>query len=472
MPLALVKNQQTGFATVTGLTTGGGWMQLGQNDLSTQVGAHFVGVDMSYPLPIKVAAAYDPSLETDPNIGIALQRCSYVGYIQFARLEFLGQPLPPSLFGGGLGQYAPYATQSDYGHRQEFVDFMGPAQVTTYLENAGDPTAAVDPFFAVNSVLSEQIARFDQLFTFPHPNGSLRAANASGPTASLGATLVGAVGMTQLDDAQIFNALVGRDPVLSVAVTPQQLANNSLAALAMQALAAMAQQGHLDSDDAVTWADITRGRQVGRFTLLSIANYENEEPVLCVSVQQGTLFVHLLPWEDMEQLERGGTEDLLSRIAAYFEESSIVLPNVQVAPPARGRGTGGGLEANAFPWLSGPCLRLRLRTAAFGKLIHSSRNSPFGLTPLSGIEWALNWNFDANTRRFVPGQVLAPQPIASPASLLFDGALTTYYAAIVDPNWTSATIDVSNFAQAELDTLDFGGGELKRKFVQRDGTDL
>jgi hypothetical protein len=472
MPLALVKNQQTGFATVTGLTAGGGWLTLGQNESATQIGPHFVGIDTSYPSPIKIAAAYDPSLETDPSIQVTLNRCSYVGYIQFARLEFLGQPLPPSLFGGPLGQYGPYATQSDFGHRQEFVDFMGPAQVAAYLANSGDPTAAVDPFFAVNSVLSEQIQAFAQLFTVPHPNGSLRAANATGPTAALGATLVGAVGMTQVDDAQISNALVGRDPVLSVAVTPQQVANNSAAALAMQALAAMAQQGALDPEDAVTWADITRGRQVGRFTLLSVANYENEEPVLCVFIQQGTLFVYLLPWEDMEQLERSGTDGLLSRIAAYFEENSIVLPDVQIARPASGRGTGGGLEANAFPWLRGPCLRLRLRTAAFGKLIHSGRSSLFGLTPLSGIEWALNWNFDGNTRLFAPGQPLAPKPIASPASLLFDGALATYYAAIADPNWASATVDVSNFAQAELDTLDFGGGELKHKFVQRDGMDL
>src|SRR5947209_14873674 len=125
MPLALEKNQQTGLASVTGLTAGGATLQLGPNDLAVQIGPHFVGVDMSYRTPIKVAAAYDPSLETDPNVIRTLQRCGYAGYIQFARLEFFGEPLPPSLFGGPLGQMGPYATQGDFGHRLEFVDFMG-----------------------------------------------------------------------------------------------------------------------------------------------------------------------------------------------------------------------------------------------------------------------------------------------------------------------------------------------------------
>ncbi len=470
MPLALVKDPQTGIATVTGLTAGGATLKLGPNDLAVQIGPHFLGVDMSYPSPIKIAAAYDPTLETDRGIQLTLDRCAYAGYIQFARLEFLGQPIPPSLFRGPLGQLAPYATQSDYGHRLEFVDFMGPAQVTTYLANMGDPTAAVDPFFAVNSALSEQIGNFAQLFTIPHTNGSLLAANPSGPTAALGATLLGGIGMTQVDQEQIQQALADRDPLVNVDVSPQVVANNNLGLLALQALA---QQTDLTPDDrSITAADITRARQVGPFALLSVANYEDEEPVLCAFVNAGKLLVYLIPWEDMEQLERGSTDELLVRIAAYFQDSGVVLPGVQIAPPARGRGTGGGLEANAFPWLRGPCLTLRLRTAAFGKLLHSSRSSPLGLAPLSGVQWGLTWNFDGDRRRFEPGPPLAPQPIASPASLLFDGALTTYYSAIQDPDLRTATVDVSNFAQAELDTLGFGDGGLKRKFVQSDGTDL
>lgn len=470
MPLALVKDSQTGFATVTGLTSGGATLPLGLNDLAVQIGPHFVGVDMSYGSPIKIAAAYDPLLETDRGIQLTLGRCDYVGYIQFARLEFLGQPIPPSLFGWPLGQYAPYATERDYGHRLEFVDFMGPAQVAAYLANSADPTAGTDPFFAVNSVLFEQMASFDQLFTFPHANGSLRAANPSGPTAALGATMLGAVGMTQVDQAQIQQALADRDPLVNVDVSPQVVANNSLALLALQALA---QQPDLTDDDrSITAADITSGRQVGPYTLLSVANYENEEPVLCAFVDSGKLLVYVIPWEDMEQLERGGTDELLARIAEYFQDNAIVLPGVQIAPPAHGRGTGGGLEANAFPWLRGPCLTLRLRTAAFGRLLHTSRSSPFGLAPLSGVQWGLTWNFDGDRRVFEPGQPLAPQPIASPASLLFDGALSTYYEAIQNPDFRDASVDVSNFAQAELDTLDFGGRGIKRKFVQSDGTDL
>ncbi len=466
MPFQLVTNQQTGYSGITGITAGGASLTLGTANLSLQIGPHFLGLDTSSNAAVNIVAAYDPAQESDTFTRSQLAGCRYAGHIQFGRLLFLGQPVPPSLFGWPLSELQPYAAVGG-SDEHEFVDFMGPAQVATYLASGSDPTSRLDPFFPLVSVMSEQIANFDDLFTFPHANGALVAANPSGPAAALGAVMRGGITLTQISAPQVSAAIAGRTPLVSVNVTPQQVAAGPIALLAFQALA---QQAKLDAEDrSIGQADITRGRQVGPYTLLSVANYEDEEPVLCVSVADGTLLVHLLPWEDVQQLERRNTDDLLASIADYFTTNAIALGDVQVRPPARGRGTGGGLSANAFPWLDGPCLELRFRTVVFGKQVRATRRSPlYGLSALSGLEWGLTWSLDSDNRVFTLGEVRKPQLMASPAGLLFGGALAAYYAALEDPTLRDATVDVSNFGQVELNALDFGGTGSKRKFVSDD----
>ena len=470
MALQLVADQTTGFASVTGVTSAGAGLRLGRNATSTSVGAHFLGFDTAYGSLVLVNAAYDPALEpTGSDARRALATCSFAGYVQLLRLSFLGQPIPPSLFAGALAERMPYAALQDFGDRYEFVDFMGPAQVNARRT----PSQAFHPFFALNAMLFEDIGSLDGLAGFPHRNGSLLRAAQRGPHDAQAATLSDSVSISELTEDVVARWAGAAKVIASAPVTARQLATTNVALLALQTIAATTTLPARER--ALAAEDITRARQIGRYTLLSVANLENEEPVLCVHVEgsggAARLEVRLFTYDVVEDAEEDATTALFARIADFFAEQNIRLPAQTEPPPRFGKGRS-GLDADPFPSLSGPCLELRGRTVAFGMPLRSVRSHVHGIVPLSGVQWSLVWSFSRDQHRFELADIPRPTAVPYPDSLVFSGALNRYYETIDKPEYAGAEIDTTSFAQAELDTVAFGENAKKRKFVSSGDTDV
>jgi hypothetical protein len=454
MPLTQVENSPPGYTSLNGVTPDNQPLVLGRDGLTARIGRHIVGADGAYGSVVKIVAVYDPSIaaqEADEERN--LQASEYIGHIQFVQISFQGKPIPPDVFGGAFATYARYMPSEPYDDECEFVDFMNPANVYRYLvadpDSVGD--SPVKPFYAVNSVLTQQIANLDALKGNLLRNGCLRKVQRYAEQANTrAAVLRAAISIEQLNPQKIRQSLDQETLLCAPSLTPADFALKSLPQLAFEALQRQRSEGA--SIPEISQADITRARQVGEFALLSVANDENEEPVLCVFRQDDSLHVHLISWEQMEQMERWETEALLTRIDQYIKENYHQFDD---QTPSSGRGRGGGLANYAFPHLNGPCLNIRLRTAVYGVPIHEVRNIRHGLLPLSAIEWNLRWNFDSLTRRFESPSFTLPQIVpAEMKSLQYP--LDAYFTAIQTNSDAEEEVDTSNFLLADLLAMNFG----------------
>jgi hypothetical protein len=436
--MAIQKIAENGWAYLDGTNASGDRVLLGEEKTSWQVGAHFLGLQGEYETPKFLRVYWDPNQEA-PLIrqAITANRYAFVGYIQLVELQFLGQSIPPYVFGGAFSSRAPYATTAPF----QFVDFMGPADV---LARKG-PFNVINPFYAFNGLLRAPINTVPGFGAAGLPTGSLYFPSSLGGNQALGASLLGQINLPLFDQTDIESWLERAPIVGKGTMIKGKVATTPLYLLALELVTGNTELSDVDRD--IKLEDITRARAVGKYLLLNIANSEHEEPVLCASINEdadsATVTVHLFDYETVAVIEQESTLRLFERCYDYFAESGIQIPT-KARPKGKGQG---GLVWNRFNLADQQlCLRMSYKTLAVGQLAHVPRYERYGwgLEPLSGISYSAEWRFDAETRSLVFNGLSAPQPIPAPAADDMRESIATYYSAVEHAN-ARQLVDTSNF---------------------------
>jgi len=414
---------------------------------------HYVGFDDSFEDSLVAKAFYDPAVAR----GFDSRPYSYVGYIQFAEISFLGQAIPPSVYGGVFADRDLYASSQ---RPFAFVDFMGPAEAQIRQTATG-----LDPFFAFNGALTDGTLRTvpDDFFRHPIPNGSLWLPQVSSADQSLAASLFCEVPASRVTAGDVARFLSddNREPVIFC--TLEDLGNYEAYQIA---LAVLTQPG--EPLEGISYEEMG-ARAVGPYVLLTLPDPENMAPTLCVSSQvvngAGEVYVHLLDYDDLDAMEESADSALLNRMHDYLvregwqDVDGMGETAMEVERAGRGRG---GLEASPFGNLHGRrCLELWYRTIAFGRATRSTRATG-PLRPLSGFTWSTVFEWDDDTRTLEPAAIRRPAPWAGNE---WQEPLERYYAALQDATLSDATIDTTNFTRAAMRRDRFGGAAQKLAVV-------
>ena len=410
-------------------------------------GPHFVGFDDNFTEPIIVRAFYDPS--RDPITEIT-KPYEFAGYIQFMQLNFKGTPIPPEVYGGMLADRTPYSDASPDHH---FVDFMGPKDVKL--------RGFYEPFYAYNgSLLDGTLRQISDFQRHPLPNGSLFYPQTTGPGLSLCASLSAEIATSLITESDIASWLTTDNLIYSIECSKQQLSQMEPYQIALNYLQQRELQG-------VGPADVA-GQVVGQYVLISLPNYENMPPRLCISTRkQGEkdfVDIHLFGYADVESLEEETTMEALARIYDFLEKKGIRYPGTSNNAP-NGRGQGGLLAA---PFKLNPaefCIELKYWTLVFAKRTRILRNVPqFEL--LNGFTWSALFQYDDDVRGLTLSSILEPELVYA---YDWPKPLQAFTSAISNQTLANISIDTSNFTKAAMRRDDLGTG-VKLRFVNRSGT--
>ncbi|MFL5664529.1 MAG: hypothetical protein ACJ8BW_24750 [Ktedonobacteraceae bacterium] len=407
-------------------------------------GPHFVGFDDSFTEPIIVRAFYDPS--QDP---VMTNPYEFAGYIQFMQLNFKGTPIPPEVYGGMLADRTPYSDASPDYH---FVDFMGPRDVNL--------RGFFEPFYAYNgSLLDGTLRQYSDFQRHPLPNGSLFYPQTTGPGLSLCASLSAEIATSLITESDIASWLTTDNLIYSIECSKQQLAQMEPYQIALNYL-----QSPPRELQGVGPADVA-GQVVGQYVLISLPNYENMSPRLCISTRdQGEkvfVDIHLFGYADVESLEEETVMEALTRIYDFLEKRGIHYPGASNNAPD-GRGQGGLLAA---PFKLNPaefCIELKYWTLVFAKRTHNLRRIPrFQL--LNGFTWSALFQYDDDVRGLTLSSILEPELVHAYDWLK---PYQAFRAALFNQN---DSIDTSNFTKAAMRRDNLGTG-VKLRFIDRSGT--
>lgn len=447
---------------MTGLTPGGAEEVMGTRCFDLGNG-HYVGFDDSFEDSLVVRAYYDPEVAPDDFREKAAM--SYVGYAQFVEIAFLGQAIPPSVYGSVFADRVPYATQGD---PFTFLDFMGPAQAQMLAPGTG-----LDPFFAYNGALVNGALRSipGDFAVHPLPNGSLRLGTVTAENGALAASIVTEVPASRVTSSEVGPFLTDDNLERAIDCTAADLANYEAYQIALHVLTQLG-----EPLEGITYEEMG-ARAVGPYVLLSLPDPENTAPTLCISSavsgSEGRVYVHLLDYDDLDGMEENADAGLLYTLRDYLSENGrldVVAMDEEPMDVAGGGTRGrGGLMANPFVIAPGSyCLELRYHTLAFGRVARPTRASGT-VQPLSGFSWSTLFQWDEDTRTLVPAAVREPLPLAA---YDFLSPLARYAAALRDPSLSDAVIDTTNFTRAAMHRDRFGGTAAKVVYLDRGGDAL
>jgi hypothetical protein len=472
MPLG-IEQLQNGQWGVTGISSEqGAPFPIGRRYFRPGNGPHYVGFDDSFAEPVIVKAFYDPAADAD-RLG-KLGPDYYIGYMQFMQIGFIGQAIPPQVYGGRLADRAPYVTDSSGGF--QFIDFMGPTDAKL--------RSIINPFYAFNGALLTQVTPSPRDFAIhPRPNGSLYDPDIIDDNKSLCASLTAEVSTNLITAADLTDAISSEDPIFEVTCSAQQWANKEAYQIVLEYLRvvterreALAQtQGDQIVQHPVAQADDLAGvdnselvgQVIGEYTLITLPSDENLAPHLCVktSNSERKITVYLIDYYTMASLREDVVMRTLSNIDDYFQEKGIVVrPDSSRIQPT---GTRGMSSLTPVPFKLSPenfFIALKYQTIAVACRPTKTRSAP-GLDMISGFVWSAIFMFDEDSRTLTLSAIVAPEPLSS-----FDlrPLLDRYLLAVNDVDLSKATIDTSNFTKAAMRRDNFGAG-VKLTFFNKSG---
>jgi hypothetical protein len=419
---------------------------LGSPDLCWHTGNHFVGVDATYQ-PLVMRAYWD----------IAEERRSapQVGYVQFARVQYDGQPVAPDVYGGqlvGRSVYDGTASREiaaaavglhvDARDSHWFVDFMDPS----FAVVPHDVTTGLPPFYAFNTALRKQITSWTDLLVFdPDANGhfSTNVARYAVVGQVLGPTIAAEIPTGLFTSPALVRLIADRQPDGTMPFTAQQAAAQPFYEAALHLLGTT-ENPFQPLLAGLQNSDLT-ARAIGELVLIGIPDEEDLGPTLCPhhNTGAGRVDIRLLQHYELESAESSAVAEAMTRMSY-----TVRSPSMMAQDWARGRGDG-GLDAPAYRPPDRPVV-LGFRTWAMSTAIGGR------LVPLSGFEWSVTLRYDPDARDL---QLSSIEPPVLLRHCENQPEINTYAGAIQQaaqqPIAQRPMIDTSNFLLADVRRSNF-----------------
>lgn len=418
-------------------------------------GPYWIGFDDNFAEPLIVRAYYDPA--ADPA---ALRELDHgldcIGFLQFMQLAFRGTPIPPEVYGGKLADRQAYV----YNEKQQFVDFMPPAQAA--LRN---PPAQA-PFYPYNALLVDDSLRTTADFCAAGlVNGSVYSRADYGSSQSVVASLVAEVapGMATATDV---SRLLTRGNLL-VEIQPPGSGASAQEAYRI-ALDWLKQYPLPDSPEGTPpWLEdldesAVAAQMIGNYVLLTLPDPEDLGGTLVIYTWQRpdgreNVLVHVLGEYDMAGMVAGAGREMLWRVSEYLAEHEVagISEDRMVDEPSQVQGKRGlhGLTTPPFQPPPGEfVLELSYLAAPVGFRAATPTRSWERWPQFTGITWAVLFRFSEDTGLVTAAAIRQPEPVESFDVMTplawYQNALTTKIG----------TVDVSNFTKAAMRRENFRAG--------------
>lgn len=437
------------------------------------VGAHWIGFDDSFELPVVVRAYFDPA--ADPAAVRELMKppgLTFIGYMQFMQLSFRGAPFPPGVYGGQLATRQPYA----FGLVHQFIDFMGPSDARRLRIE--------DPFYPYNAMLvdgNEGMRRPADFGVIGLPNGALYLPGNSASRGATVASLIGEIAPGLLTPQGVTRCLTPANLLLTIS-NPDELSTTEPYRIALDWLKTKPLLNNPDGDPTEVWlADLDESQVsaqvVGDYTLLTLPDPEEFSYTLVVYTKQRSdggedVLVNLLSEYDMAGPTANAARELLWRIKPYLNSVNLAPIGVDGRTDTRvnqaptGRGYGGLYSP---PYTLAPsdfCIELTYTTIPIG---YSAERTPTRGNPryrvFTGLTWSTLFQYDEDTGRLTLSAVAQPTEKRG-----FDvlPAVTQFNTAWQAPAAARQAIDKTNFTEATMRRDNFAAGN-KLRFIDSSG---
>ncbi|GAA1260242.1 hypothetical protein GCM10009677_09380 [Sphaerisporangium rubeum] len=403
------------------------------------VGGHLVGFDDSFADPLVMRAFYDPSRISLPSGFVT------IGYLQYMRITFGGQAIPPSVFSPRLASRQLYATAN-----QTFIDFMDPRE-------AKEKEIEV-PYYARNgALLNDRLSVESDFYDHPLPNGSLYSIDPA-YRVSRYASIVAEVSGDLVVESDVFTLIDGLAPLAEIPITSGDQRE------AYQIAIAYLTDNNVDSDDSedaplldsITNSDMS-AKVVGKYVLLTLPDEEGFGPTLVIQTSQSgprRVIVHLVGQHEMATLNAGFATDAFWRIYEWLKDNDrlTTAQRKAVANTHRGRGRG-GLDADPFDLKpTDVAVEVNYATVLAASKPRLLREAP---RFLNGFTWSVLLRYNDDTQIMQATAIRGPKELTS-----FDAKPPTsaYFDARTSPLLKDYRIDTSNFTRAAMLRENFAAG--------------